>query len=85
MSPRTRRKGRGGSQCLQVSGVAASKGAHLEEDRGQAWHKHPFHGTKDTLGSPVWGLQDTLYHAPHSPLHTTSITSSELPGCVLGT
>lgn len=29
------------------------KGAHLEEDRGQALHNHLFHMTGDTVGSPV--------------------------------
>lgn len=35
-------------------------------------------------GLACTGALDTLCHAPHSPLHTTSITGSELPGCVLG-
>lgn len=65
--------------------IAASKETHLEEDRGQALHNHLFHRTGNIVGSPVLSLLDTLCCAPHSPLNTSSITSSELPGCVLAT
>lgn len=55
-----------------MSGTAASKGTHLEKDRGQALHKHPFHRARHTSGSPVRGPLAALCHAPHNPLHTSA-------------
>lgn len=51
-----------------MSGIAAMKGAHLEEDRHQALHSHPFHSTGDSVGPPVRGvLNIPLCHTSQVP------------------
>lgn len=64
-----------GARTSRLSGVAATKGAQLEEERGQAMRSHPFHRT---MGSCVWGCSG---HSP-APCSTQHYAHSRSRLCL---